>query len=68
MSEIRVTMTDVRAAGYCASGLKDWMDGHGFDIRDFVKNGMAVEDMEATGDEHGLRVAEKARERHENGR
>ena len=29
----------------CARGLKVWARSHGFDIGDFIKNGVAVEDL-----------------------
>lgn len=36
----KITISDVRNAGFCVSGLRDFADEHGLDFRDFVKNGI----------------------------
>lgn len=69
MSGIIVRVKHVRAAMFCTRGMRDWLVLHGFDVTDFVKNGMPVEQMEATGDAMALRVAAVARkEAEEDGR
>ena len=68
MSGIIVKVRHVRAAMYCTRGMRAWLQLHGFDVNDFVKNGMPVEQMEATGDAMALRVAAVAREEAEDGR
>lgn len=56
LSDVVVTMDDIRAAGYCGPGLRDWMATHGFDLRAFVQNGMSALQMVSTNDGHGIRV------------
>ena len=53
---VTIVMNDVRLAGYCGPGLSTWLPAHGFDLRDFVRNGLPARDMIATGDAHGIRV------------
>ena len=68
MSEIIVKVGHVRAAMFCTRGMREWLVQHGFDVTDFVKNGMPVEKWEATGDALALRVSAIARkEAEENG-
>jgi hypothetical protein len=54
--DLVITITDVRRAGYCASGAKRWFTDHGFDFRDVLKNGVSAEAMLATGDAMAERV------------
>jgi arsenate reductase-like glutaredoxin family protein len=58
-----VTISDVRAAGICASGARRWFEAYGLDFRDFVKNGIDAELLLATGDAYGIRVVEFVRSR-----
>lgn len=67
MSGITIYMRHVRAASYCSRGMREWFALHGFDVSDFLKNGIAVEKFEATGDAMALRVADIARKEAENG-
>ncbi len=60
----RITVTDVRAAGFCARGMKSWFDARGLDFRTFVKEGMAVEDAAALNDALAERVIAKRRASH----
>ncbi|WP_242137001.1 hypothetical protein [Sphingomonas sp. TREG-RG-20F-R18-01] len=46
----RITIQNIRDAGYCATGAKRWFAAHNLDFRDFMKNGIAVGDFLATGD------------------
>ena len=67
MSSILVTSQHLRAAktqhgGYCTRGGDLWFRRHGLDLRHFLREGYAVEVIEATGDEFGLRVAAVARQ------
>jgi len=61
---VKVTITDIRKAGYCVSGAKEWFERHNLDFRDHVKNGTDAEILLATGDALAVRVIElkKARE------
>lgn len=64
MSGIRVTARDCTAAGYClVPGVRDALKQHGMDFRDFVRNGIPIEDWEAVDDGQFQRVAEIARAR-----
>lgn len=54
---------------FCTRGMRQWINDHGFDLTDFVKNGIAIESWEATGDALALKVSAIARkEAEENGR
>lgn len=45
-----ITINDIRLAGHCAAGARDWFVGHNLDFRAFIKEGarastlLAVED------------------------
>lgn len=62
-SGIMVTMRDIRAARMCSSGARRWFAENGIDWTEFLKRGVPVERLEATGDALGLKVAEVARGR-----
>lgn len=59
----RITITDVRDAGFCASGARRWFEAYGLDFRDFVKHGISAEDLLATNDSYADRVVEYVRSR-----
>lgn len=46
----------------CARGSRVWFAQHGFDYNDFLKNGIAAEKLEATGDHFALLASRTARE------
>lgn len=56
----RVTITDVRRAGYCVAGARRWFEGYGFDFRQFVRSGCPVDEFLARSgnDAHARRVIE----------
>lgn len=56
---MRITVNDIRAAGHCSRGIKNWFDAQGLDFRDFLKNGIAVEDFLASGDGQARQVVER---------
>lgn len=58
-----VLMSDVRAARLCSRGLRVWLDRHGFVLEEFLRHGIPIEKLEATGDHFALLVAEHARKR-----
>lgn len=68
MTQITVHVRHVRAAMFCTRGMREWLVHHGFDVTDFVKNGMPIEKWEATGDALALRVASIARKEAEDER
>ena len=47
---LRVTVQDLRAARYCLAGVRPWFRRHGFDWQAFLDNGIAAEQLRATGD------------------
>lgn len=54
-----IKITDVRLAGHCASGAKQWFDDMGLDFRDFLKNGAEAEKLLATGNGLAKQVVER---------
>jgi hypothetical protein len=66
--EPMVKMSHIRAAGYCARGLRPFLERHGIDRRQLVSCGIPVSVVEATGDAMAMRVAEIARKEVSNGR
>lgn len=64
-----VTMQDARAVrtptgrGYCSRGIRAFFARHGLDFQDFLRNGIAAEKLEATGDHMALKAVEVARGR-----
>jgi hypothetical protein len=51
-----ITITDIRRAGFCPSGIREWFEGKGFDFRDVLKNGISATRLLATGDGRAERV------------
>lgn len=49
-----------RRAGFCRAGVKQWGAVHGFDWRDFVRNGIESEVLLATGDALAIAAVEWA--------
>lgn len=58
-----ITMTDCRAAGYCATGIRRWFHEYNLDFRDFLKNGIDEATLLATGDACAHKVVELKRKR-----
>lgn len=65
---IRVHVRHVRGALLCTRGMRQWLQSNGFDITEFVKHGVPVEKLEATGDAFALKVCAIARKEAEDGR
>ncbi|PZP64175.1 MAG: hypothetical protein DI597_00740 [Pseudoxanthomonas spadix] len=47
--------------GHCRGGARDFFRAHGLDWQDFVRNGIAAEQLEATGDAVALELVAWAR-------
>lgn len=62
MSEPIATMAHVRAAGFCAKGVRALARRHHLDLQRFCREGLPVSALEATGDALCIAVAAKARE------
>lgn len=58
---MRVTIDDVRAAGHCVRGAKDWFERHGLDFRAFLREGIDEAEFLAKGDGLATRVVEMKR-------
>lgn len=56
---LKITMTDVIAAGHCVAGAKAWATKYNLEWRDFLRGGIPAEDMMATGDAQGIQVVER---------
>lgn len=65
MTDILVTKADVLAAGFCASGMREWCRLHGFTAAE-VREGIPIEKMEAIDCALGRQVIAAARARHAN--
>lgn len=51
-----------RRPGFCRGQSRAWAQRHGLDWRDFVRNGIEAETLEATGDAFALALVKWARE------
>ncbi|HDX0923904.1 TPA: hypothetical protein UMZ03_000650 [Stenotrophomonas maltophilia] len=69
VGNVLVTVDHARAAKLgehsgvlCAAGIRTWMDRHGLDLRQFLDDGLPVEQFEALDDAFAQRLAVIARE------
>ncbi len=58
-----VTITDIRKAGHCPSGARDWFKAHDLDFRAFLAHGLPASTLLATGDAYAEQVVSRKRER-----
>lgn len=58
-----VKMEHVRAVAMCSRGARQFFIRHNLDWNKFIKEGLPVEVIEATGDAMALKVVEVARGR-----
>jgi hypothetical protein len=58
-----VTITDIRRAGYCASGARRWFESRGFDFKTIMREGVSAEALLATHDAMAERSVAFAMER-----
>lgn len=56
---MQITITDIRLAGHCVSGARDWFRAYDLDFRDFIRNGIDSEVLLATGDAMAVQVIER---------
>ena len=66
MSKPRITITDIREAGHCVRGAKDWFADHGLDFKAFLRDGIDADTFINTGDSLAQMVVDAKVER-ENG-
>lgn len=67
MSEVRVTMNDLRTAGHCASGIREFFKVNNLDLVKLVREGLTEEDLAHVHDVNMDRVKEIAAARVANG-
>lgn len=65
MTQLIVTMRDVRAAKMCSRGPREFFKRHNLDWNKFLSEGIPAEELTATGDAMALHVVEVARGRQE---
>lgn len=63
MTDDRITIDDVTAAGHCVRGAKTWFERHGFNFRQFLKDGASEAELLATGDGLAQQVIDRKRAR-----
>jgi len=56
-----IRMRDIRAAGMCSKGAREWFVRNGLDWSAFLKHGVDSEEVLKTGDAMGRHVVEVAR-------
>jgi len=54
----RVTIADIRAAGHCPRGTKDWFEAHGLDFRAMLRDGIDEALFLERGDELAQHVVD----------
>jgi hypothetical protein len=60
---VKVTIDDIRNAGFCVDGLREWAEFHGMDIRRVVKGDYTVEELRPYNDANINRAIEEAERR-----
>lgn len=63
LAGLTITINDVRKAGHCVSGAREWFRLKGLDFRDFLKNGMPAADFVATEDPYAIEIVRKMLDR-----
>lgn len=58
-----ITITDIRLAGHCVAGARDWFAAYDLNFRDFIRNGIDADVLLATGDALAVQVVERKIER-----
>ena len=59
----KITITDIRLAGHCVSGTRDWFEKHNLDFRDMLRNGIDIEIFRALNDGFAQQVIERKEQR-----
>lgn len=63
-----ITITDVRLAGHCVAGARDWFKSNDLDFREFIRNGLDADTLLALDDAIANQVIQRKIEREsENG-
>lgn len=59
IDKLVVTVTDARAGGHCARGIKAWCDQNGFDFREAIRHGIPARMLVDINDAFGLRIVDQ---------
>lgn len=54
--DLIITINDIRKAGHCTRGARNWFEQQGLDFRGFLKDGISAEDFLASGDAQAQQV------------
>ena len=60
---MNVTIDDVRKAGYCVRGARQWCKVNRIDFHALINGGVPADDLLATGDEIAATVIARKRDR-----
>ena len=60
---VKVTVDDIRRAGFCVDGLREWVEHHGLDIRRVVEGDYTVDEIKHIEDANIQRAIEEAQRR-----
>lgn len=55
---MKIYMQDIRRAGLCAKGARDFFKSHNLDFNDFLKHGIDIQLIENTQDSIALKVVD----------
>jgi len=61
---MKIEPQDIRKAGFCMSGARNWFASYGLDWNDFLSNGIDISTFRDLNDAYGNRVADTAEARH----
>lgn len=63
MSDLIITMRDMRAVKYCAAGVRRFFHAHKLPWREFLQNGIHESELLKTEDPMAIKVVRAAHER-----
>lgn len=68
--ENRITINDARQSGFCVKGAKKWFDDRGMSFKDFLRDGMSMEDAMKLYETDGIarKIIDDKAKRESNGR
>ena len=64
MSGHNITTSDIRDAGFCVDGLREWVEAQDLDLRKVVKGKYTIEELAHIHDANFKRVVDAAKKRH----
>lgn len=63
MTDPVIRIADIRAAGFCVKGARNWFELHGLDFKAFLRDGMPASTLIEKGDGLAKKVVEHRRNR-----